>query len=102
MKTRIFFLSIFLGLIVLPGFSQLHFDKSEYQARREKLMDKIPDGLVIIRGSSQPNGFSRYYQFTNIMYFAGLEIPDLILVIDGVKRSSTLFFTMSDEFCVCR
>ena len=96
MKTRILLLSIFLGVIILPGFSQLHFDRSEYEARREKLMDKIPDGLVIIRGSSQPNGFSRYYQFTNIMYFAGLEIPDLILVIDGVDRTSTLFFTISE------
>jgi len=97
MKTKIFLLTIILVLSGIPGFSQLHFDKDEYIARREKLMDKIPDGIAILRGASLPNGYSQFYQYNNLMYFAGLEIPDIILLIDGDKRTSTLFFTISEH-----
>jgi Xaa-Pro aminopeptidase len=76
--------------------SQLIFDKSEYVKRREKLMDQIPDGAAVFRGASLQEGVSQFFQYNNIMYFAGLEIPDIILVVDGVTRTSTLFLTISE------
>ena len=94
---KIIFSALILVLTGMPGFSQLHFEKSEYIARREKLIEKIPDGIVILRGASLPNGYSQFYQYNNMMYFSGLEIPDIILVIDGVDKSSTLFFTISEN-----
>ena len=97
MKIKIQILVILILLAGSNAWSQLHFDRSEYTVRREKLMDKIPDGIVIIRGSSLPNGYSQYYQFNNLMYFSGLEIPDIILIIDGVKRESTLFLTITED-----
>ncbi|MFA5816782.1 MAG: Xaa-Pro peptidase family protein [Bacteroidales bacterium] len=79
------------------SYSQLVFEKNEYVARREKLMDQIPDGIAILRGASLPDGDSPFYQFNNMMYFTGLEIPNLILVVDGKERTSTLFLTISDN-----
>jgi hypothetical protein len=31
------------------------------------------------------------------MYFAGVEIPDVVLVIDGKNKNSTLFFTIDER-----
>jgi Xaa-Pro aminopeptidase len=91
---------IFLSLLLIVAFvsseAQLIFDKSEYVRRREKLMDLIPDGIAVFRGAPLPEGVSQFFQFKNVMYFAGLEIPDVILIIDGVTRTSTLFFTISE------
>lgn len=44
-----------VGGILLAG--PLGFEKSEYSARRQKLMDRIEDGFAIIRNSSgqKPN-----------------------------------------------
>ncbi|MFA6126881.1 MAG: aminopeptidase P N-terminal domain-containing protein [Bacteroidales bacterium] len=92
MKSILF---ILMSSIALSGFGQLTFEKSEYSARREKLMDKIPDGMVILRGAPLPPGDSPFYQFNNLMYFTGMEVPNLILIIDGVHRTSTLFLTIS-------
>ena len=77
--------------------AQLIFDKSEYIMRREKLMDLIPDGVAVFRGAPNPEGFSQFFQYNNMMYFAGLEIPDIILIIDGVKRTSMLFLTITES-----
>lgn len=76
---------------------QLTFSKDEYALRREKMMDKIEDGIAIIWGSIMPIEEQHFRQHNNIMYFAGAEIPDVILVIDGEKRESYLFFTISER-----
>ena len=76
--------------------AQLIFDKDEYVARREKLMDMIPDGIAVFRGAPLPEGVSQFFQYNNMMYFTGLEIPDVILIVDGVARNSMLFFTISE------
>jgi Xaa-Pro aminopeptidase len=92
-------LFIFCLLFVFTGatYAQLIFEKSEYITRREKLMDIIPDGIAVFRGASLPEGVSQFFQYNNMMYFAGLEIPNVILIIDGVTRTSTLFFTISEN-----
>jgi Xaa-Pro aminopeptidase len=38
-----------------------------------------------------------YYQNNDFIYFTGVEIPNAILVIDGRKKESTLFFTISER-----
>ncbi|MFC2161949.1 aminopeptidase P N-terminal domain-containing protein [Acidobacteriota bacterium] len=88
-----------IGLLFFHSivYSQLQFDKSEYAARRQKLMDTIPDGIAIIRGAELPGSYMEYYQNNDFMYFSGVEIPNAILIIDGKKRESTLFFTISES-----
>ena len=74
----------------------LLFDKSEYAARRARLMEKIPDGVAILLGATPTTG-GEFFQNNDIMYFAGVEIPNAALIIDGRSKTSTLFFTITDS-----
>jgi len=74
----------------------LLFDKSEYAARRQKLMAQIPDGAAIILGALPAAGFNEFFQSNDFMYFSGVEIPNAMLIIDGRQKATTLFFTISD------
>lgn len=60
-------------------------------------MDRIPNGIAIIRGATIPSGLEHFHQYNNMIYFAGVDIPDVILLIDGINRESTLFFTISER-----
>ena len=97
MKKSFFFIALILCISLNEVQSQLTFDQDEYANRREKLMQMTPDGIVIIRGASEPPGNFQFFQYNNMMYFAGVEIPDAILIVDGEKRESTLFFTIDER-----
>ena len=86
-------LTLFLGQSLAGA---LIFEKSEYAARRTKLMDRIPGGIAVILGAQPVTGFNPYVQNNDVMYFCGVEIPNSILVIDAVNRESVLFFTTED------
>jgi len=73
----------------------LLFDKSEYAARRARLMEKIPDGAAILLGATPPTG-GEFFQNNDMMYFAGVEIPNAAVIIDGRAKATTLFFTITD------
>jgi Xaa-Pro aminopeptidase len=73
------------------------FEKSEYAARRQRLMDSISDGVAIILGAQARGDYNEYYQNNDFMYFSGVEIPNAILVIDGIRRETVLFFTISER-----
>ena len=94
-KINIKYRSSYLYALLLKG--KLFFEKEEYAARREKLMDQIPDGFLVIRGAAMPGSFTQFYQYNNLMYLSGVEIPDVVLVIDGRERKSTLFLTISES-----
>ena len=78
-------------LIILLSFSTLSnagiFDKAEYKTRRAKLMNSITDGIAIILGSEGER------QNSNFIYFTGVEEPNAILIIDGMKKESILFLS---------
>jgi len=93
-------ISFVLVLILFPASelsAKLIFEKSEYEARRARLMDRIPDGFAVILGAQSVVGFKEFFQNNDFMYFCGVEIPNSILIIDGVRRESTLFFSISDR-----
>jgi Xaa-Pro aminopeptidase len=92
-----FILTLMLYFSVYELQAQLTFEKEEYRNRREKLMDMIPDGIAIIRGASESLAGLPFTQYNNMMYFSGVEIPDAILILDGEKRESTLFFTIDEQ-----
>ena len=96
MKTPLI-LTLLLFLSANELQAQLIFEKDEYRTRREKLMDRIPDGIAIIRGASESLAGLPFTQYNNMMYFAGVEIPDAILIVDGEKRESTVFFTIDEH-----
>jgi Xaa-Pro aminopeptidase len=97
MKRNVLNLTMALCVVfgACPAFaSGLQFDKSEYAARRNKLMEKMPDGAAIILGA-QPGG-EPYVQNNDFMYFSGVEIPNAVLIIDGKNQESILFFTITE------
>jgi len=73
------------------------FDKSEYAARRIKFMENIPDGAAIILGATTPVSDRQFYQNNDFYYFSGVDIPNAVLVIDGVHKESILFFTIGEQ-----
>jgi len=74
----------------------LVFDKSEFAARRQKLMDKIPDGAAVIFGAQMPTGYTPFFQNSDFHYLCGVEIPNAVLIVDGIRKTSTLFFTITE------
>jgi len=94
---------VFAALVVLaaapataPAAAARLFDKAEYASRRQKLMEKIPDGVAIIFGARPIASYYRYSQSNDFMYLTGVGLPDAALIIDGQARSSTLFFTSTE------
>jgi len=84
-------------VLIAPVSAELLFEKSEYAVRRAKLMEKIPDGVAVIMGAQDVIGYKEFFQNNDFMYFCGVEIPNSILIIDGVRKESTLFFSISDR-----
>jgi Xaa-Pro aminopeptidase len=84
-------------LLMASTLSASIFEKAEYANRRKNLMEKIPDGVAIILGAQLRVTYNEHYQNNDFMYFTGVEIPNAILLIDGVKRESTLFFTITER-----
>ncbi len=48
--------------------AELLFEKSEFAARRSKLMEKIPDGVAIIMGALDIIGYNEFFQNNDFMY----------------------------------
>ncbi len=73
------------------------FDKSEYAARRAKFMEQIPDGVAVILGATTPASDRQFFQGSDFFYFTGVEIPNAVLIMDGMRKESTLFFSISEN-----
>ncbi len=92
-------LGILITCLLTQGTAQaaLQFEKAEYTARRARLMERISDGAAVIFGAQVPPGYNEYFQNNDFMYLCGVEVPDAVLVVDGVAKQSTLFFTISER-----
>ena len=81
-----------VALVSLATAGPLPFDKSEYAARRAKLMERIPDGIAVIWGAmSGP-------QNNEFLYFCGVKVPRSVLIVDGIRKESLLFYTTNENF----
>ncbi len=72
------------------------FGAKTYQERRQQLMQNIGDDLVLILGheNSPINFEDNYYPFrqdSSFLYYAGLDLPHLALVMDGSRQKTILF-----------
>jgi Xaa-Pro aminopeptidase len=94
-KIVTFFFILILGCVTLSA--DLLFERSEYAARRAKLMTVIPDGIAVILGAQDVVGYKEFFQNNDFMYFCGVEIPNSVLIIDGTRKESTLFFSISER-----
>jgi Xaa-Pro aminopeptidase len=72
------------------------FDVKEYAARRARLMDKIGDGVAVFLGASTPASDVAFRQGHDFVYLTGVQVPDAYLIVDGLRKESVLFFTMTE------
>jgi Xaa-Pro aminopeptidase len=85
-----------IALLVSTTFSAGAFDRAEYAARRSRLMEQIGDGAAVVLGAPTPASDNAFRQGHDFFYLTGVEIPDAFLVVDGLRKESVLFFTMSE------
>lgn len=76
----------------------LMFSASTYHNRRQSLARKVGSGLILLPGNGEApmNYLHNTYPFrqdSNFRYFAGLNQPDLCLLIDAETGQSTLYGT---------
>ena len=84
-------------LLITPTLSATPVDKPEYAARRSRLMAQIGDGAAVFLGATTPSSDVAFRQGHDFFYMSGVEIPDAILVVDGLRKESVLFFTMTES-----
>ena len=99
MRRRMRTLGLALGLFGLtgPAFAADAFNKTEYAARRARLMETIGEGAAVFLGAQMPASDVAFRQGHDFFYMTGVEIPDAILVVDGQRKESVLFFTMTES-----
>jgi hypothetical protein len=85
-----------IALLATTTFSAGALDKPEYAARRSRLMEKIGDGAAVFLGAPAPASDNAFRQGHDLFYLTGVEIPDAFLPVDGLRKESVLFFTMSE------
>ena len=72
------------------------FDRQVYQKRREVLGKSVNGGIILIPGNGEaPMNYSgnpyRFRQDSNFLYYAGLQLPNLQLVINSETGDSILY-----------
>jgi len=80
-----------------PAVAADRFDKQEYALRRARLMETIGEGSAVLLGARTPASDVPFRQGHDFFYMTGVEIPDAILVIDGMRKESVLFFTITES-----
>jgi Xaa-Pro aminopeptidase len=72
------------------------FDANEHSARRARLMDRIGESAAIFLGGSTPASDQDFRQGHDFVYLTGVQVPNAYLIVDGLRKESILFFTMSE------
>jgi Xaa-Pro aminopeptidase len=95
--------------VALPGLAAAddklaNIPKSEYRARRQKLIDQIKDGVVVMIGAREEDfgEVGRFRQLNEFMYLTGVQTPGAYLifvpagVISGKPRHEAVFIPPRD------
>jgi Xaa-Pro aminopeptidase len=93
---------LFVPLACSFGTAHAHMgiDTSEFQARRQSVMNAVSDGIVVLHSFSAPKSWSEsgFQQDSNFYYLTGLEnLHDAILAVDGATKESWLFVMTPTE-----
>jgi Xaa-Pro aminopeptidase len=67
-----------------------YFSPDDFEARRNKLMTQIGDGILILQAAELPEAYVKFRQDNNFYYLTGVEIPDAVLIINGKSKESIL------------
>jgi len=78
----------------LTGSAQTSFESPEFQTRRKAALEKVPDGIILLRSAWGLKRWdeSGFHQDPSFYYFTGLpNAHGAILALDGERRESWLF-----------
>ena len=89
--------ALFLLVLAVPAFAQQPFNKSEFVTRREKLFEKIPDGIAVLFGAKGQHYPVKFRQTPDFYYLTGIEEPGAVLVLSGPNKRSILFAPRRSE-----
>jgi Xaa-Pro aminopeptidase len=96
--STVFCLSAVAGLAQADLHYQRDFPPDEFQARWQKIFDKIGESAVaIVQGFPKVNGFIVPRQTNEFYYLCGVETPQSYLLLNGKTRRATLFLPPRDE-----
>jgi Xaa-Pro aminopeptidase len=71
---------------------QRDFPPEEFRLRWEKVFDQIgADGVAVVQGAPQTNGFVMPRQSNEFYYLCGIETPHAYVLLDGRNRKATLY-----------
>ena len=87
---------VFLALAI-STFAQQPFNKAEFVARRAKLFEKIPDGVVVLFAAKGQHYPVKFRQSPDFYYLTGIEEPGAVLVMSGPSKSTILFVPRRSE-----
>ena len=74
------------------------FPPEEFAQRRAKVYDEIGSGKVaVVQGAPSPAGFTRFRQSNEFYYLCGIESPHAYLLLDGTRRSASLYVPHRNE-----
>ena len=59
-------------------------------------MEKIGDGAAVVFGAQSRADDYDFRQGHDFFYLTGLELPDAVLIVDGQRKESLLFFTIDE------
>ncbi len=93
----IFYVALLFVFGVHASFAASDFPKSEYSMRRSRIIEKIPDGIAIILGATSTISDRQFFQNNDFFYFCGVEVPNAVLIIDGIRKKSSLFFSLNEN-----
>ncbi len=67
------------------------FSAVEYSERRARAMRELGGDVMLVPGGEGTSGGETFRQLDDFEYFAGLEVPRSLLLIDPVEKRTTLF-----------
>ncbi|PYL90056.1 MAG: hypothetical protein DMF14_11105 [Verrucomicrobia bacterium] len=91
---RTILLFVLLACSFGTALPHMGIDTSEFQARRQSVMNAASDGIVLLHSFSGPKSWSEsgFRQDSNFYYLTGLEnLHDAILAVDGTTKETWLF-----------
>ena len=94
---KLSFLACLVIVLAVPALAQQPFNKSEFVARREKLFEKIPDGIAVLIGAKGQNYPIKFRQTPDFYYLTGIEEPGAVLVLSGPNKRTILFAPRRSE-----
>ncbi len=86
-----------IGFVFLQAVAGGSDDNAYFAARREALIKRIEGSVAVLQGASETRPYTAFRQDNNFYYLTGVETPNALLLIDGIRGQSILFLPARDK-----